>query len=126
MSLTELMNINIGSVSANDYAGEALSLMREKNLAWAFVLDRSQVVGIVYARDLERLSEMGQLEQDVRELMKTNLMIVSPEVERREVERLLKLSEHGFVAVIHDDRPLGVITWECFSNPELDIERLAR
>jgi CBS domain-containing protein len=122
MNLHEIMDSRIGTVSANDYAAEALRLMTTHNLSWSFVIDRNQVAGIVQAQDLARLSDALLKECDVREYVITNLLTVSIETELQEAIRLLRRSGHHFLGVIKNNLPVGILTQESlpeFNKPNL-------
>jgi predicted transcriptional regulator len=117
MQLNEMMDSRIGTVSANDYALEALRHMKAQKLDWSFVLDRNQVSGVVFARDLARLSETTLKEKDVREYLTTNLVIVDIETEPQEAARLLRHSGRGFVGVVKGNQPVGMLTSESLAHP---------
>jgi CBS domain-containing protein len=110
MRLWEVMEPTRESVSANDYAAEALQRMRNRGCDWAFVLDRNEVVGLVFARDLERQPPDYLQEEDVRRYMTTRLILIGPDIASQEAERLLRLSRQDFLAVVEDHRPVGIVT----------------
>lgn len=116
MHLQEIMDSRIGTVSANDYAAEALRLMTARNLSWSFVLDRNQVAGIILAKDLARLSDALLKERDVREYVTTNLLTVNIETELQEAIRLLNWSGHRFLGILKNNLPVGILTLESILN----------
>lgn len=122
MHLYEIMDSRIGTVSANDYALEALRHMTTRQLDWSFVLDRNQVSGVVFARDLVKMSEATLKERDVREYLTTNLVMVDIETEPQEAARLLRFSEQGFVGVVKDNQPVGILTTESLGRPGRSME----
>lgn len=69
------------TVSAYDYAADALIFMYRKGLKQVHVLDGDEVVGMIYARDLERHSQSVLRDRDVREYMR---MVSREEVRRAE------------------------------------------
>lgn len=69
MRVLERHKPTLASVSANDYAGEALRLMKKLGQRWIFVLDRTEIAGLVFAKDLENEPQERLHEGDVREYM---------------------------------------------------------
>lgn len=110
MHLHELMDPRIGTVSANDYAAEALQLMNSRNLSWCFVLDRNEVTGLVWADDLAHLPDTLLKERDVREFVTTSLLTVSIDTDLQEVERLLHRSGQHLLGIIQNNLPVGIIS----------------
>jgi len=121
MHLYDIMDPRIGTVSANDYAVEALRHMASKKLDWTFVLDRNEVSGVVFARDLERLSEATLKEHDVREYITTNLVMVDVATEPQEAARLLRFCGRNFVGVVKGNQPVGMLTRESLARPSQAI-----
>jgi predicted transcriptional regulator len=116
MQLHEIMDSRIGTVSANDYALEALRHMKAQKLDWSFVLDRNQVSGVVFAQDLARFSETALKDRDVREYLTPNLVMVDIETEPQEAARMLRFSGQGFVGVIKGEQPVGILTTESLAR----------
>ena len=112
MHLYEIMDSRIGTVSANDYALEALRIMTMRRLSWCFVLDRNQVAGIIRYKDLARLSDAVLKEQDVREYVMPSLVTVSIDTELKEAKRILQRCGQHFVGVVKNDLPVGILTLE--------------
>ena len=110
MHIHELMDSRISTVSANDYAAEALRVMASRNLSWSFVLDRNQIAGIIRAKDLARLSDALLKERDVREYVITSLVTVNIEADLNEAERLLRRSGQHFLGIIKGNLPVGILT----------------
>jgi predicted transcriptional regulator len=121
MRLYDLMDSHIGTVSANDYALEALRHMTAQKLDWSFVLDCNQVSGIVLARDLAAIAEATLKERDVREYL-TNLIMVDIDTEPQEAARLLRFSERGFVGIVKNNQPVGILTTESLGQSSRSIE----
>jgi len=121
MQLYDVMDSNIGTVSANDYAVEALRHMKARKLDWSFVLDCNQVSGVIFAQDLARLSEATLIERDVREYLITNLVMVDIDTEPQEAVRLLRFSERDFIGVVKDHQPVGILTTESLSRPSRNL-----
>lgn len=116
MQLTEMMEAEILTISANDYAIEALRLMNQRNAPWAIVLDRDWIAGIVYAQELNRFPASLLKERDVQEYLRTNLLMIPEEAQPQEAERLLRNSGMDFLIVIRDNRPMGMITRDSLSR----------
>lgn len=116
MRVYDIMDSRIATVSANDYAAEALRLMTLGSRPWIFVLDCKELIGIAYASDMERLSESLLREQDVREHLRTNLLAIGPEADTKEAERLLRTDRRDFLTVVKDGCPIGIITRDSLSR----------
>ena len=116
MRLPELMDSNIFSISENDYATEALRLMRNQGLKWLFVLNREQLAGVVFRSDLERCSDATLKEREVREFLNARIMVVDPGTLPQEAERMLRLSGQDFLAVVKGNCPIGIITSDTLMN----------
>jgi predicted transcriptional regulator len=121
MHLYDIMDPRVSTVSANDYALEALRHMTSKNLEWTFVLDRNEISGVVFARDLEALPETTLKEKDVREYLTTNLVMVDVETEPQEAARLLRFCGRNFIGVVRGNQPVGILTRESLARPALAL-----
>jgi len=117
MRVYDIMDSRIATVSANDYAAEALRLMTLWRRPWIFVLDCNELIGIAYAKDMERLSQSLLREQDVREHLKTNLLAIGPDADAQEAERMLRLGRREFLTVVKDGCPIGIITPDSLTRP---------
>lgn len=110
MRIFDIMDSRIGTISANDYAIEALRMMSAQQCPWIFVLEANELAGVIYARDLERYSETVLRDRDVREYLVSNVATVDADLDIQEAERLLRISGKGFLAVTKEGRPIGIIT----------------
>jgi len=116
MQLHELMDPRIGTVSANDYAAEALYLMNSRNLNWCFVIDRDEVNGIIWAEDLHHVSDTLLKERDAGEFVTNRLLTIDIETDLSEVERLLQRSGQPAVAILKNNLPVGILNQETISR----------
>jgi predicted transcriptional regulator len=112
MRLHELMDSRFVTVSANDYAAEALQLMQTRKLSWCFVLDRNEIAGLVWAKDLARSSDMMLKERDVREYIAPGLPTVNIETDSQDALRLLQRSGQRILGIIKNNLPVGILTQE--------------
>lgn len=112
MRLLDLMEPEILTISANDYAIEARRLMEQQHTNWILVLEKSQIAGVVLAQELASLPEGMLKERDVREYIRPNLLTINCEAQPREAERMLNRSGRNFLVVVQDNHPIGVITQE--------------
>ncbi len=117
MLLQELMSTEILTISANDYAAEALRLMNHHARTWVIVLESDQIAGIVFLQDLERLTESTLKERDVREYLRTNLLMIGNEAHPQEAERMLRCSGMDFLTVVKNNYPVGIITQDHLMPP---------
>ena len=124
MQLHELMDPRIGTVSANDYAVEALSLMNSRNLNWCFVLDRNEVNGIIWAEDLLRIPDTLLKERDVREFVTARLLTISIDADLSEAERLLHRSGQPVLAILKNNLPVGILSQDAISRVRRSQQRM--
>jgi len=117
MRIFDIMDSTVGTISANDYAIEALRMMIKQKCPWIFVLESNELAGVIYARDLERYSETVLRDRDVREYLVSNVGTIEADTDIQEAERLLRNSTRGFLAVIKDGRPIGMLTPKCLVLP---------
>ncbi len=110
MTLQESMDPRIGSVSANDYAAEALRLMMTRHLGWLFVLDRNEIAGVVTARELARWPDELLKERDVREFLTQPLLTIPIETDEMEAANRLQRSGLRFAGITRSNLPVGFIT----------------
>jgi len=109
--LHQIMDRQVATVSANDYALDALILMRARRITRAVVLDRDNAVGLLFARDLERFSEMTLADRDVRECMTPAVELVSPAARLEDLEAILSRGR-ACLAVTQGRRILGILAPE--------------
>lgn len=109
MFLHEVMESDIATVSAFDYAVEALTLMRRACLERVFVLDRDEIAGVVFRHDLERQSEAALRDRDVREYMNTGLAMADAQSTLEEAERLMRRRRLVYLAVMQNKRLVGAV-----------------
>jgi predicted transcriptional regulator len=111
MQLLELMDSKFVTVSANDYAVSALELMRNRGLSQLFVLDRDEIAGMIFEKDLKGLSEKFLRNCDVRETMVTNnLQVIGPDLPPEEAKSLLNRDGLACLVVREGQRIQGIIT----------------
>lgn len=106
------MDRSITTISANDYAAEALRVMTARGQSKILVLERDEVVGVVSASDLQRMSDASLKDRDVREFMATRMLAIHVETQLQEAERLLRLSGLDFLTVVKDAYPVGIVNKE--------------
>ncbi|HEY9685828.1 MAG TPA: CBS domain-containing protein [Coleofasciculaceae cyanobacterium] len=111
------MDSKFVTVSANDYAVSALELMRNRGLSQLFVLDRDEIAGMIFEKDLKGLSEKLLRNSDVRETMVTNLQVIEPNLPREEAESLLHRDGLACLVVREGRRIQGVITRDRLGHP---------
>ncbi len=101
-----------GSISANDYAVEALDLLQKKKQDWAFVLDRNEVIGMVSRRALEKETQDTLHHEDVRNFVDTNVMLVDAATPPQELKRLSHKHPGMQLGMIEKSRPVGLVRAE--------------
>jgi chloride channel protein, CIC family len=110
MEVADLMERRVVTVSANDYAMEALSLMREKGLSELLVVDRNEVVGYVERRILECQMPRTLAERDVREYMNPHVTFAEPDTSADEADWLMRRDSLPSLPVMENRRLQGVVT----------------
>lgn len=111
---------------------EALQLMNSVNLSYIIVKDGDTFLGIFSERDYARNVILKGLHSDtctVKEVMSTNLPIISTKVTVEECMKLLNIYKTRYLVVFFDGEFQGVVTLndvlrEAIENKEMVFDKL--
>jgi predicted transcriptional regulator len=111
---------------------EALQLMNSVNLSYIIVKDGDSFLGIFSERDYARNVILKGLHSDsctVKEVMSTNLPIISTKVTVEECMKLLNIHKTRYLIVFFDGEFQGVVTLndvlrEAIENKEMVFDKL--
>jgi hypothetical protein len=89
MLLRDVLETTNEFVSANDYAVDALERMRSNGNRWSFVVDRDEVIGLVFTQTLESHPTSVLRTTDVKEHINSEL----PDIQDADLDLLLRSSQ---------------------------------
>jgi CBS domain-containing protein len=109
------MTTDLFTVHPEDVVDLAASLMHWRHIRHVPVEDdEGRLIGILSHRDLLRLVVRGELnnskELAIRDVMKTELITISPETPTLEALRLMRENNIGCLPVVRNERLLGLVT----------------
>ena len=114
-TLQQFMSTDLFTVRPEDVVDLAASLMHWKHVRHVPVeSDKGQLVGIVSHRDLLEMFARGNMHKGseiiVRDIMKTELITVSPDTPALNALRLMRESDIGCLPVVKGKRLVGLVT----------------
>ena len=131
-TVEQFMAVDLFTVRPEDILDLAASLMHWRHVRHVPVEDDAgHLIGIVSHRDLIALLASGKLAASpmmvVRDIMKTDLVTVTPETPTLEALHLMRERDIGCLPVLKDDRLVGIVTAYDFLtvSAKLFEERLA-
>lgn len=117
--VSELFNNRTGasntlwSVRPDDTVFEAIKTLAEKGVGALIVMDKGKLVGIVSERDYTRkiaLQGKNSKETLVREIMTTNVHVVSPKTRTRECMAIMSEKNFRHLPVVDGDTVVGMLS----------------
>jgi CBS domain-containing protein len=114
-TVEQFMAVDLFTVRPQDILDLAASLMHWRHVRHVPVEDdRGHLIGIVSHRDLIELLASGKLSTSprlvVRDIMKTELITVTPETPTLEALTLMRERNIGCLPVVKDERLVGIVT----------------
>jgi CBS domain-containing protein/ribosomal protein S27AE len=108
----DVMTRRFVSVAPNVKIIECLKLMSQKNLGSLVILENKKLKGIITDRDiLERIAKnMGILQKPVRQVMKKNLVTITPSKDISEAVILMEKRNVRRLPVVVKNTIIGLIT----------------
>ena len=111
MRVFEVMSERVQTVKPEMPASEAWELMRRKGIHHLMVMDGPSVVGILSERDAGgRSGSAVRSLRTVADLMTRHVITVKPNDTIRKVANVMRGRTVGCVAVIEDQRLVGILT----------------
>lgn len=111
-TVEQFMTKDLFTVRPEDVIDLAASLMDWKHIRHVPVEDeKGNLVGIISYRDLLRLfSQKREGEIVVRDVMKTDLITISPETTSLEALKIMRENDIGCLPIVRDNKLVGLIT----------------
>jgi CBS domain-containing protein/gamma-glutamylcysteine synthetase len=114
-TVEQFMAVDLFTVRPEDVLDLAASLMHWKHVRHVPVEDDAgNLIGIVSHRDLLELFALGKIrgpaELIVRDVMKTDLITISPETRTLDALELMREGRIGCLPVVKDDKLVGLVT----------------
>lgn len=113
MKVKDVMTKSLATLAPEDTVERAAQLMREHNIGSLPVCDGDKVIGIITDRDITlRSTAEGEnsQRQTVRDIMSSNPVIVSPEIEAREAARIMSERQIRRLPVVEDNSLVGMLS----------------
>ena len=106
----DVMSSPARSLASNDAVRDAMVLCQRHGQSGVFVTDEGRVVGAVSREDLDKAITHGLAHAPVRGIMSGRVLTATEESSLAELQSLVASAEDGRVAVLRDDRLVGVVT----------------
>lgn len=113
MKVKDVMTKSLVNLTPEDTVERAAQLMREHNIGSLPVCDGDKVIGIITDRDITlRSTAEGEnsQRQTVRDIMSSNPVIVSPEIEAREAARIMSERQIRRLPVVENNSLVGMLS----------------
>ena len=110
MRLKDVMSKNFRTISPNDTATEAQYQMSQYNSSHLVVIERSEVVGIVSAKELENIDGRFLKSRDVRDFMTPNVVTANLEMDVGEAAKLMRGNVASCLPVMDGNTLVGIVT----------------
>lgn len=101
------------SVTPDDTVFDALKVLAEKGVGALLVLQKGKLVGILSERDYTRkvaLLGKNSKETFVRDIMTTNVMVISPQTRTRECMAIMSEKKIRHLPVVDGDTVVGMLS----------------
>lgn len=137
MRVRDIMSYNVITISSDTSIAESKRIMEAHRIQHLPVVDKGKLVGIITSRDLEHVSpgkvtslsvwEVSYIleKTKVKEIMKKEVVTVSPDNDAEEVAALAQKNKVGSAVVVDKDTVVGIVTTADFFykiiNPILGI-----
>jgi tRNA nucleotidyltransferase (CCA-adding enzyme) len=106
----DVMSTPPRSVNPGATVGEAMALCQRHGQSGVFVVEGEHVVGAVSREDLDKAIGHGLAHAPVRGIMSGRVVSCAEDASLAEVRSLVTVADDGRVAVLEDERLLGVVT----------------
>ena len=111
MNVRDVMTPNPRTVAPNDSIQRAASVMKEVDTGFVPIVENGRVVGVVTDRDIViRAVAAGSYDKPVSEIATRDLVFVAPGASTREAEKLMSERQIRRIAVVENDRLVGIVS----------------
>ncbi len=120
------------SLRPDDSVFEAIKLLAEKSVGALIVMEKGKLVGIMSERDYTRkIALLGKNSQEtkVREIMTTNVLVVTPKTRTRQCMAIMSEKNIRHLPVVDGDTVVGMVSirdllTDIISDHEFTISQL--
>ena len=112
MIIRDVMTANPRTLSPTDTIQTAARLMRDEDTGVVPVVEQGRPIGILTDRDIviRAVADGNQMNSSVREIASPNIVTVSPDTSTRDASDLMSLHQVRRLAVMEDDRLVGIVS----------------
>jgi CBS domain-containing membrane protein len=111
MFVADLMTRQLRCLRETDDLATAMAAMQELFIRHIPVVDdEGRLSGLVSQRDLLSLEHRKDTGTLLREIMRTDLVTVSPDTPLRTAAETMIYNKYGCLPVVHEDKLVGIIT----------------
>ncbi|WP_315121023.1 CBS domain-containing protein [uncultured Clostridium sp.] len=113
MKVKDVMTKTLATLSPEDTVERAAQMMREHNIGSLPICQEDKVIGIITDRDVAlRSAAEGEnaQRQTVRDIMSSNPVIVSPEIEAKEAARIMSERQIRRLPVVENNSLVGMLS----------------
>jgi CIC family chloride channel protein len=120
----EIMTANPDTIDASLSLDDAARRMMRDHRRWAPVVDQGRYCGLLALADIAEVRATDWPELVVRDAVRTEVRAVDAEETVHDVALVIREGDIGAVAVVEDDRVVGVVTRRDIAGVERLLDRL--
>ncbi|WP_123054784.1 CBS domain-containing protein [Clostridium sp. JN-1] len=112
MKVKEIMTREVVSINFNDTIQRAAQIMKDNNVGSVPVCDSGRVIGVVTDRDISIRSAADGKDtqnQTVRDIMSTNPVIGTPEMDVKEATRIMSERQIRRLPIVENKNLVGIV-----------------
>jgi CBS domain-containing protein len=112
MKVSEIMSVGVQTVSPGTPAANARERMRTKKIHHLVVMQKTELVGVLSARDLARIGRRGNTAPKllVADFMTPRIVTVAPDTSIHRAANVMRGHSIGCVVVVEGGRAVGIVT----------------
>lgn len=125
MKVKNIMTKSVASLNPEDTVDKAAQVMAENNIGSLPVCQQGKVIGILTDRDIS-IRAMGNGDSSVktvRDVMSSNPVTVSPDMDIKDVSRIMSERQIRRVPVVENDNVIGIVALgDLATNPKSNTQ----
>jgi CBS domain-containing protein len=125
LAVADIMTPNADTVAASLSLDDAVTTMMKQNRRWAPVVDGNLYVGLIAVTDIADVPRAEWSTRTVRDVARTDVLPASAGETVASLTERLRTAGTDAVAVIEDDRVIGIVTRRDLGNVEVLLDHLA-
>ncbi|MFL0196090.1 CBS domain-containing protein [Clostridium sp. WILCCON 0269] len=112
MKVKNIMTKSVASLNPDDTVQKAAQVMQENNVGSIPVCQGGKVIGIITDRDISIRAEVteGAGSKTVRDIMSSNPVTVSPDMDVQDVSRIMSERQIRRVPVVENNNIVGIVS----------------